>query len=161
MEQLKKRDTKSVGDLSEALVLNALVRMGYRVCIPWGENNRYDFVAEIEGVLVRIQVKTGRLRIGSIWFNAYSSHAHRNGGPRSYVGDIDLFGVYCPDVEQVFLVPVDHVTRTQGCLRWEKTKNQQRRKIRWANRYRLPIPSQELLVGLEEVGSVSASAPPS
>jgi hypothetical protein len=106
--------------LSEIIVLLALVRLGYRVAIPYGENNRYDFIVEAS------QITAG------------SSHVRRNGGQRPYLGDIDLFGVYRPEVEQVFLVPVDHVTRTQGGLRWEKTKNQQRRKISWANRYQLP-----------------------
>ncbi|MBV8284634.1 MAG: hypothetical protein JO175_08290, partial [Candidatus Eremiobacteraeota bacterium] len=140
------RDTKSVGDLSEATVLNALVRMGYHVSVPWGENHRYDLIAEIGGILRKIQVKTGRLRMGSILFNAYSSHAHRNGGSRSYKGDADDFGVYCPDVERVFLVPVEAVTERVGCLRWERTKNSQHRKIRLADPYVLPVEPIQLVV---------------
>lgn len=54
MEQLQKRDTKSVGDLSEAMVLHAFVRLGYPVSIPWGENHRYDLIAEIDNALVKV-----------------------------------------------------------------------------------------------------------
>ncbi|HEY1978381.1 MAG TPA: group I intron-associated PD-(D/E)XK endonuclease [Candidatus Baltobacteraceae bacterium] len=164
MEQLQKRDTKRVGDLSEVIVLYAFVTMGYQVSVPWGENNRYDLILERGNTLLRIQVKTGRLRMGSIWFNAYSSHAHRNGAQRSYRGDADYFGVYCPDVQRVFLVPVEDVTENQGCLRWERTKNSQSRKIRWADRYVLPIEPVQLVVGLEVVGrvcSAGATGPPS
>jgi PD-(D/E)XK nuclease superfamily protein len=137
--------------------------MGYQVSVPWGENHRYDLIVEKENTLLRIQVKTGRLRMGSIWFNAYSSHAHRNGGQRSYRGDADYFGVYCPDVQRVFLVPVEDVTENQGCLRWARAKNSQSRKIRWADRYVLPIEPVQLVVGLEvldRVSSAGASAPP-
>ncbi|HZZ00543.1 MAG TPA: group I intron-associated PD-(D/E)XK endonuclease [Candidatus Baltobacteraceae bacterium] len=164
MEQLKKRDTKSIGDLSEATLLRAFVQLGYGVAIPWGENHRYDMIVEIDGALFKVQVKTGRLRMGSIQFNAYTSHAHRNGGPRSYKGDADFFGVYCPDVQRVFLVPVEDVTERLGCLRWERTKNRQKRKIRLADPYVLPEAPVQLVVGLEvlkRVSSAGVAAPPS
>jgi hypothetical protein len=164
MEQLKKRDTKSVGDLSEVIVLYAFVTMGYQVSVPWGENHRYDLIVEMDETLRRVQVKTGRLRMGSILFNAYSSHAHRNGRPRSYKGDADYFGVYCPDVRRVFLVPVADVTETVGCLRWERARNSQSRKIRWADRYVLPVEPVQLVVGLEvleRVSSANVGGPPS
>lgn len=162
--EITKRDTKRIGDLSEVTLLYAFVSLGYQVSIPWGENHRYDLIVERGNALLRVQVKTGRLRMGSIWFNAYSSHAHRNGGPRSYRGDADYFGVYCPDVRRVFLVPVEDVTENQGCLRWERAKNSQSRKIRWADRYVLPIEPVQLVVGLEvleRVSSASNSGPPS
>jgi hypothetical protein len=157
MEQTQKRDTKSVGDLSEAAVLHALVRLGHYVSIPLGENHRYDLVVEIGGTLRKVQVKTGRLRMGSILFNAYSSHAHRNGRGRSYRGDADYFGVYCPDIRRVFLVPVDDVTETVGCLRWERAKNSQSRKIRWADPYVLPVEPVQLVVGLEVLDRVCSA----
>ena len=139
--------------------MSALARLGYRILVPYGENCRYDLVIEKEGTFLRVQVKTGRLRLGSVWFNAYSSHAHRNGGSRPYVGEVELFGVYCPDVEGVFLVPVGDVTTTVGSLRWEPTKNKQRRKVRWAQPYLLPVPPEQLIVGVELVGGVSSASP--
>lgn len=63
------RDTKSIGDTSEFIVMVALARMGYRIVIPYGENHRYDIVIEREGAFARVQVKTGRLRHGAIIFN--------------------------------------------------------------------------------------------
>jgi PD-(D/E)XK endonuclease len=164
MEQLKKRDTKSVGDLSEIVVLHALIRLGYPVSVPWGENHRYDLIVEIDETLKKVQVKTGRLRMGSILFNAYSSHAHRKQPARSYRGDADYFGVYCPEVRHVFLVPVGDVTERVGCLRWERAKNGQNRKIRWADPYVLPVEPVQLVVGLEVLERVSfanVGAPPS
>lgn len=163
MEQSQKRDTKRIGDLSEAMVLHAFVRLGYPVSVPWGENHRYDLIVEIDGTLAKIQVKTGRLRLGSILFNAYSSHAHRNGGNRSYRGNADYFGIYCAEVQRVFLVPVGDVTETVGCLRWERAKNRQNRKIRWADPYVLPVDPVQLVVGLEvldRVSSAGAGGPP-
>lgn len=137
MEQLKKRDTKSIGDISEAMVLAELVRRGHNVLIPFGENHRYDLVIDTGGVFYRVQVKTGRLRNRTIWFNCYSSHGHRKGmSCRTYLGEVEYFGVYCPDTQSVYLVPIDEV-RVQGSLRVDQPRNGQRKKMRWASDYLL------------------------
>ena len=97
-----KRDTKRVGDISEAAVALALLEAGYRVCVPFGENNRFDLVIERDNVLSRVQVKTGRVRIGSIIFNCFRSHTHRGGASaRRYVREVEYFGVYCPELRSV------------------------------------------------------------
>lgn len=57
-----KRNTKRVGDLSELRLMHDLVRAGYLVSIPFGENHRYDLVIEKDGVFKSVQVKTGRMR---------------------------------------------------------------------------------------------------
>lgn len=107
-----KRNTKAVGDLSEAKVLAALISKGAHVSIPFGENHRYDFIVDRDGALLRVQVKTGRLRGNAIVFSSSTSHFHRGGERESYRGQCDLFGVYCPETDEVFLVPVDEVPQT-------------------------------------------------
>ena len=133
-----KRDTKRVGDISEAAVALALLEAGYRVCVPFGENNRFDLVVERDNVLARVQVKTGRIRNGSIIFNCFSSHTHRGGAAaRRYIGEIEYFGVYCAALRSVYLVPVGDVNVVKGYLRVEAAKNNQSRKLRWAQAYLL------------------------
>ncbi|MBV9158409.1 MAG: hypothetical protein JO097_19265 [Acidobacteriaceae bacterium] len=133
-----KRSTKSIGDLAEAHALVALMRAGYHVSIPFGENNRYDLIVERDGVLSRVQVKAGRVRGGAVLFNCYSSHAHRGGSScRSYTGEIDFFAVYCIDNEVVYLIPIEELAAKGGSLRVEPTKNNQTKRIRWAESYAL------------------------
>ena len=74
-----KRNTKALGDRSEAVVLAELIQAGYKVSIPFGEDQRYDLILDDAGVLSRVQVKTDRLRDGAILFNCYSVHAGRKG----------------------------------------------------------------------------------
>lgn len=115
------RDTKSVGELSELIVAVALGRAGYGVVKPLGENSRYDLIIDKDGKLSRVQVKTGRLRNGAILFHAYSTHSHRNRiACRPYTDEIDFFGIYCPDLGNVYLVPIEDTAR--GTLRVEGTK---------------------------------------
>ena len=154
-EQRKKRDTKTVGDRSEIEALAALSRAGYDVFVPFGENHRFDLIAERDGVLLRVQVKTGRLRRGVIMFHCWSSHSHRNGPcMRTYVGEIDYFAVYCPELDAVFMVPIADV-RTSGVLRWLPALNQQKRRVRWARPY-LVNQRRAGLVGTGQAGEVAS-----
>ena len=89
-----------------------------------------------DGVLSRVQVKTGRLRDGAVIFNCYSSHSHRKGTScRAYDGDVDFFGIYCSGLRSVYLVPIGDVARVSGALRVAPPKNGQSRGVRWAQRY--------------------------
>jgi hypothetical protein len=77
------------------------------------------------------------LRNGVILFNCYSSHSHRKGiSSRRYVGEVDYFGVHCPDLQSVYLVPIGD-SRFRGCLRVDTPKNRQLKKMRWASDYLL------------------------
>lgn len=133
-----KRNTKRVGDISELRVMHDLVRAGYFVSIPFGEDHRYDIVIEKDGIFSRVQVKTGRLRKGVVIFNCYSSHTHRGGTAcRMYTDDIDFFGVYCRQLDSTYLIPIGELPVTVGMLRTEPARNGQWRKLRWAEQYLL------------------------
>jgi hypothetical protein len=154
------RDTKTIGDLSERIVALALERAGYLVAKPFGENSRYDLLIDDGKVISRVQVKTGRLRNGAIIFNTSSTHGHRKGIPRkSYVGQVDFFGVYCAAQGSTYLVPIGDTPRTCGSLRVYPTKNAQHTNTRWAQQYLLavePIP-ELVLVGPEAFHVVTDS----
>ncbi len=133
-----KRNTKAIGDLSELEVAIALARAGYIVSKPLGDSHRYDLVIDDGEILARVQVKTGRLTSGSIRVACCSTHAHR-GGPktRSYRGQIDYIGVFCPQTGDSYLVPETEIVDTYMHLRVAPTVNRQDRHIRWASRYKL------------------------
>lgn len=133
-----KRNTKSLGVRSEAIVLAELIRAGYKVSIAFGEDQRYDLILDDAGALSRVQVKTGRLRDGAILFNCYSVHADRNERLRTYRGAIEFFGVYCPGIDGVYLIPVGDVPSTcHPSIRVTASKNGQRSRVKWAHRYRV------------------------
>jgi hypothetical protein len=136
----RKRDTKSIGDLSEAMVIAALVSHGYLVSIPFGENHRYDVIADDGERLLRIQIKTGRLRGGIINYACSSTHQHRRSGPtanRPYFGQIEFLAVFCPGNGKVYLVPESELVATRAHLRVSPCLNRQLRNIRWAAEYEL------------------------
>ena len=86
-----------VGQRSEAIILAELVRRGHRVLVPFGPNQRYDLVVELDGRFLRVQCKTGRLRNGRICFSTASVRVNtQRAFVRSYRGEIDLLSRVLP-----------------------------------------------------------------
>jgi hypothetical protein len=132
---------KAKGDRSTLAIMLALQEVGYEVLLPFGENTRYDLVIDDGMTLKRVQCKTGRLRQGAIRFAARSSYAHHPNPRmvvRDYLGQIDYFGIYCPQTGGVYLVPIeDAQVRATGSLRLAPARNGQRRRIRYAADYEI------------------------
>ena len=128
-----------VGLRTEAAILAELVRRGYRVLVPFGTNQRYDLVLDMDGAFVRAQCKKGRLRHGVIRFPSRSTRSNTRGTYfRGYEGEVEIFLVHCPETSQIYAVPVEEVPATQGWLRVDPTRNGQRLRVRWAGDYELP-----------------------
>jgi PD-(D/E)XK endonuclease len=104
-----------VGLRTEAAILSELIRRGYEVLVPFGTNQRYDLVLDIEGQFVRVQCKTGRLRRGVVIFSTKSTRSNsRSSFTLSYDGDAEDFLVYCPDTGRIYAVPVDDAPAGYG-----------------------------------------------
>lgn len=54
-----------------------------------------------------------------------------------YRGDVDYFGVYCPDNDKTYLIPIDGLGLTAASLRVEPPKNGQIANIRLAADYEI------------------------
>ena len=104
-------NTKAAGDITEAVVLAEFLRAGFPVCVPFGDNQRYDLVVEAGGRFLRVQCKTASLTSdrcggkGCIRFKARSG-VHES---RPYRGQADLFAAYSPDTRRIYVLAVDEV----------------------------------------------------
>ncbi len=128
-----------VGHRAEAAILAELVKRGYRVLVPFGVNQRYDLVLDCDGRFLRAQCKTGRLREGVIQCSTQSIQSNTRGTRwRSYTGEIDLFIVYCPQNDSVYVIPADEVPSRGMHLRVNPPRNRQDKRVRWAKDYKLP-----------------------
>jgi hypothetical protein len=142
---------KDVGDLSQLAVMLALRAAGFDLLVPFGENTRYDLVIDDARSLWRVQCKTGRLRNGAVRFNVCSCYGHhqRPGeSRRGYQGQVDFFGVYCPETAAVYLVPIEELPlKSQAALRVEEPRNNQGRRIRRAPDYEIARVSALVTAG--------------
>lgn len=130
-------DTKSIGNIGEAKVLCKFVELGIPVYLPFGDNERSDLIAEFNGKLNRIQVKTSiKAEDGIMRFDLTSSTVHRSQGIKHKytTEEIDYFACYNIERDKIFLVPIDE-PRTTITIRYEKPKNSQVKGLHFEDDY--------------------------
>lgn len=104
-------NTNERGSLSEGIILAEALRCGFTVSVPWGNKARYDLILEIEGELIKIQCKTGKLVNDSIRVKLTSSYLTSSGSVmHGYTKqDVDYFAIYCPQNNKKYLLPISEV----------------------------------------------------
>lgn len=135
---------KQKGNLTELKCLSAFYELGYQCSIPYGENSRYDFIADIDGKLIRVQCKTSReVDVGVIEFPCRSSRSNTQSNlQRRYTADeIDYFCTFWNG--QCYLVPISECSVTK-VLRFVAPKNNQKVGITYAKDYELQTQIQKL-----------------
>jgi hypothetical protein len=132
---------KRIGDHTTMMVMIALLESGVDVYMPFGENTRADLIVDNGQRLSKIQCKTGRLRDGRVIFRPCSTYGHHRSAKttrRSYQGEIDEFGVYCPELGRVYLIPIEEIPNdSQASLRVSPARNGQAKGIRLAALYEI------------------------
>ena len=117
-------NSKSKGNIGEAIVLAEFVKYGIQVSIPFGDNARYDLIADFNGKLNKIQVKYCGLMSPSnsvICKCASSTYHTTNKKYITYEGDIDYFCFYIPLWGKVLLVPMERI-RNRKTINFRKSK---------------------------------------
>ena len=118
--------------MTEWQVAAALVRRGLKLLRPLSSATRYDLLIDHEdGTFTRVQCKTGALRKGCVIFRLYSVSGHSVVAKR-YAGQVDAFGVYCPDTNVTYLVPTGALVDCSNVasLRLTPARNGQRKRTR-------------------------------
>lgn len=130
---------KLKGEISQAVILAELVKAGLDVLLPFGDSSRYDLVVDFDKHFVRVQCKTAHIEDEVVSFSTCSSTLHTKAGSRrNYRGEADYFGVFCPEIEKVYLVPVEDCGDTEASLRLTPTKSGQKKGIKMAEDYEVP-----------------------
>lgn len=132
-------NSKQKGNLTELQCITAFYENGYAVSIPYGENSRYDFIADIKGKLIRVQVKTSSIKNGdttAIEFSCRSTRVNSSGSisKRYNEEEIDYFATFWNG--QCYLIPVQECSITKT-LRFAPPKNGQIKGITFASEYEL------------------------
>ncbi len=136
MEEL---ESKQKGIITELQCITAFNQLGYHISIPYGENSRYDFIADINSKLIRVQVKTSHYKNelkNSILFSCRSTRKNMTASRqvRYTSEEIDYFCTYFND--KCYLVPVDECS-SEKTLRFEPPLNGQTKGISFAIDYEL------------------------
>ena len=126
------------GNITELEVLTYITKLGYQVSIPFGDRERYDQIWDINGKLLKVQVKTSHSiddECNGIKFSCRSGTRltgktiHRN-----YTKDeIDFFATFYDG--ECYVVPVEECS-SDKTLRFKPPKNGQIKGISFAEVYK-------------------------
>ena len=104
-------DTKQKGDIAEQASILKLLELGWGVSKPIGDRHPYDLIADINGLLCKIQIK-------SAWFNSYDQNycidvrrtkTNRREMKRSLYSenDFDFALIYLPEKHIFYVFPAE------------------------------------------------------
>ena len=149
-------NTKRIGNIGEAKVLAEFVKWGIPIYIQFGDTERADYIADFNGKLNKIQVKTAEKLLkdrGSFIVHLYSLTT-KNGKqvqtPYSKE-EVDYFAIYCIESDTLILYPNNESAETV-CVRLCSTRNNQTRGTHYASDYTFdkwfdrdvsPLPDKE------------------
>lgn len=113
--------TKSIGNVNELKCLTKFIAAGYDCSIPYGDTSKYDFIADINGKLLRFQCKSSRNVIkgnGEVDVNAFmfsctcsTTNTQQTIRHKYTKEDIDYF---CTSFNnEVYVIPVEECSNTK------------------------------------------------
>lgn len=130
-------DTKQIGNIVELEVLTYITKLGYQVSIPFGDRERYDQIWDINGKLLKIQVKKSKpidKDCSAISFSCRSSKrvSGKCINSRYKNNEIDYFATIWDG--QCYIVPLKE-TSASKILRFNKPHNNQQQNISYSKDY--------------------------
>ena len=117
-----------------------LIRRGYRIAIPYGEDSNFDLILCRDDRLERVQCKYTRSN-GIVITVRTRSHSLTNGRVRATkrytAAMIEWLAVYDATTERCYYVPATELGEgmTMMHLRLVPTRNNQLRRVRFASSY--------------------------
>ena len=127
--------TKQLGDIAEAAVMADVLRRGYRVALPYGEDWPFDLLVLRDATFERVQVKFCRSDGSTMLVSCASAN---NWQTIKYTkAMIDWIAAYDATTGACYYIPAEHLGDGKRGLRLRlgPTRNNQARGIRWAASY--------------------------
>ena len=99
-------NTSKLGEYAESEVMALFLKHGFEVLRPFGGSYRYDLCVGFDGVLLKVQVKVGKLHHGFVRFRRVSGGGTKRDPYKHYSKkQVDLFAIYCYELDKVYIVP--------------------------------------------------------
>jgi PD-(D/E)XK endonuclease len=129
--------TDQKGIVAEMAIAHAALELGVGVSRPLGDE-RYDLIFDLAGKLVRVQCKWASRYRDVLVVRCYSARRNAEGlVKRLYSGEeVDAFAAYCADLRRCYFFLFDQIPPGGSLqLRLSPPRNNQERRVRWADRY--------------------------
>ena len=122
-------NSKDKGNIGESVFLAEMIKKGCIVSKPFGDNARYDFIVDVNGKLLKFQVKYCNCfsENNSILCPCASSANHTtNKKYSSYKNDVDYMAFYLAPYDKIAILSIKEIgNRKTISLRNTKAANNQ------------------------------------
>mgnify|MGYP001572140472 CR=1 FL=1 len=123
-------DTKLRADIAESAVIVELLKRGFKVLRPIGDRLPYDLGVDVDGKLIRIQVKSAwyeaSKQLHTVDVRRTKTNRRRMRRDRYTSDDFDVAILYLPDQGTCYVMPVRVFTSYQSGISLVERKKRQR-----------------------------------
>ncbi|MBD5583698.1 MAG: hypothetical protein HDQ88_01285 [Clostridia bacterium] len=135
------------GDFVELTVAANLRNSGCTVYFPFGNDSKADLIAEYNNKLYKIQCKYAHVtptEDGGIDYAKFKTYSTARSGEKiPYTkNDVDFFATIVAD--RTYLIPIEDITSIEQRLRFSRPKNNQTKRIMYADNYIMESVLQKL-----------------
>jgi PD-(D/E)XK endonuclease len=147
--------TDEKGSIAELAIASAAAKLHVGVFKPLTDGERYDLIFDLRPSLVRVQCKWATRNGDVVGVRAYSCRRTAEGlVRRGYSADeIDAIAAYCLELDTCYFIPFGVIGNQRVIqLRLRPTRNNQRRRIRWAEEFDFAATLRPRLGAIAQLG---------
>jgi hypothetical protein len=122
-------DTKLKSDIAENATIVQLLRRGFKVLKPIGDRLPYDLAIDLNGKLVRIQIKSAWHRKGSYIVDNRRTRTNRKFMKRALYkkDDFEFAVLFISELNIFYIMPIDVFLSFRSGISLVETKTRQRK----------------------------------
>jgi len=134
-------DTKLKADIAESAVVTELLKRGFRVLKPEGDRLPYDLAIDVNGKLLKLQVKSAWFRKGAYFVDSRRTKTNRRRMIRQRYkkDDFDFAILYIDDLNVFYIMPVSAFSsyKSEICLVEKDTRQRKPRSSEYREQWGL------------------------
>ena len=132
------KSTSDIGNVGQAKTLVKFVELGIPVYTPFGDGYRTDLIADFNGKLNRIQVKTTENLKDETCMRWKITHQEGfHGNKIKYSSEeVDYFALYCIETNVLCLIPYEQAQTNEIHIRLDSYKGTRTKTMKFVSDYK-------------------------
>ena len=130
-------NTSCIGNIGQVKTLSKFVELGIPVYTPFGEGYTADLIADFNGKLNRIQIKTTEKLHEDYMLFRITRQDGFHGSKKKYTEDeIDYFSLYCVETDILCLVPISEAKTESLTIRLDSYEGIRSKVMKFVSQYK-------------------------
>lgn len=131
------KNTSNIGNVGQAYVIAKFIELGIPVYLPMGEGYPTDLIADFNGKLNKIQIKTTESLHDGDYMTWKLTHQEGYHGNRIKYSnqEVDYFALYCIETKILCLVPFEQAQTNTISIRLDSYQGKRLKTMRFVSEY--------------------------